>query len=505
MTARHWAAALGALLLLVALGTGGGSASASSGTAPTYATYQAPGAMGSNAYEPSIGVNYKTGAVLLQSGLETEKVTFDAAGAATWTDITPQSSSLVSLDPILATDNTNGRVFVSQLTGFDSLSSYSDDDGATWQPSQGGGIPSGVDHQSIGSGPYPADSLIKGLTSYPNAVYYCSQEAATAFCARSDNGGATFGPGIPIYTIADCGGLHGHVRVGPDGTVYVPNKSCDGKQGVAVSRDAGLTWSLHLVPGSTANPYIIDPSMAAGRDNTAYLGFVGAKGQPAVSVTRDHGQTFSEPVFVGEPLGVENATFPEVIAGDGDRAAFAFLGTTTPGNAQSPAFGVSGGEYTGAEYHLYVATTTDRGAHWTTVDATGADPVQRGRVCNSGTTCTSSDRNLADFMDIQVDKEGRVLVGWPDGCIRACVTSTAVKDNTLSAKGSISRQVSGPLLFASSASAPVARPVGQPGKPTSRPASGGGLAATGASEDVALLGLLLLAAGLARNRRRQTA
>ena len=67
------------------------------------------------------------------------------------------------------------------------------------------------------------------------AVYYCSQDIADASCAVSRDGGATYGPAVPMYSLLDCGGLHGHAKVAPDGTVYVPNKGCGGNQGVAVS------------------------------------------------------------------------------------------------------------------------------------------------------------------------------------------------------------------------------------------------------------------------------
>ena len=62
--------------------------------------------------------------------------------------------SLTSFDPILYTDQSLGRTYVSQLlpTTF-SLMAYTDDDGATWHPSQGAGIASGVDHQTVGGGP----------------------------------------------------------------------------------------------------------------------------------------------------------------------------------------------------------------------------------------------------------------------------------------------------------------------------------------------------------------
>ena len=64
-----------------------------------------------------------------------------------------------------------------------------------------------------------------------------SQDIADANCAASRDGGTTFGPAVPMYSLLDCGGLHGHIKVAPDGTVYVPNSSCTsgsgGSQGIA--------------------------------------------------------------------------------------------------------------------------------------------------------------------------------------------------------------------------------------------------------------------------------
>ena len=127
----------------------------------------------------------------------------------------------------------------------------------------------------------------------------------------------------------------------------------------------------------------------------------------------------------------------------------AFLGTKTEGNAQNEFFGMDDAHtrYVGADYHLYIATTLDRGKTWQTVDVTGADPVQRGRVCLRGTACGSKDRNLLDFMGIQVDRDGRVLVGWADGCVLACVTSDLVAANTYTEQGTVTRQTTGPRLF----------------------------------------------------------
>jgi len=204
---------------------------------------------------------------------------------------------------------------------------------------------------------------------------------------------------------------------------------------VVVSANNGLTWAVRKVPGSTAGSN--DPSVGLAADGTAYFGFVGADGHPKAAVSHDRGVTWSAPKDVGAPFGIQNAAFPAVVAGDSDRAAVAFLGTPTGGNGTG-----SDASFLGV-WHLYVATTTDGGATWTTVNATPGDPVQRGSICLQGTGCGSS-RNLLDFMDIGVDAEGRVLVGFADGCVGGCVSGPP---NSNTAIGAIARQSGGPRLF----------------------------------------------------------
>jgi hypothetical protein len=48
-------------------------------------------------------------------------------------------------------------------------------------------------------------------------------------------------------------------------------------------------------------------------------------------------------------------------------------------------------------------------------------------------------------MDVQIDKQGRVLVGYADGCTDACVTGGAQNYDALA---TIGRQSGGPSLFA---------------------------------------------------------
>jgi hypothetical protein len=194
----------------------------------------------------------------------------------------------------------------------------------------------------------PVHPSANPTSTYPNAVYYCSQDIATAFCAASRDGGVTFGAGVPTYSLLDCGGLHGHVKVAPDGTAYLPNRSCGATAAVAVSTDNGTSWSVRNVPGTSASD--ADPSVGVGANGTVYFGSVGSDGEPAVAVSTDQGRTWTNSQHVGAELGIKNAVFPTVVAGDDDRAAFAYLGTTTDGNYQDI------DNFHGV-WHLYVSTT----------------------------------------------------------------------------------------------------------------------------------------------------
>ena len=415
--------------------------------------------------EPSIGVDWATRRAFFQAGNHTLRVTFDDSlnpATAFWED-KRSPFARVSLDPIGFVDDGHfggpNRVFTSQLNGVTSELSFSDSDGDLWLPTQGSGQPAGVDHQTVGGGPYAAPVPLTA-TSYPHAIYYCSQDLVTAFCSRSDDGGLTFGPGVPIYTFAHvngvdvpiapgtCSGLHGHVRVSPDGTVYVPNVRCFDAQsvsrpGVAVSQDNGLSWAVRTVPDGKSISPGSDPSVAAGMNNTIYFGYVNSDGHAKIATSQDRGIHWSKSQDAGTPFGIQNAEFAEVIAGDDNRAAFGFLGTPLAGDTQS-------GDFQGV-WHLYVAFTYNTGRTWTTVDATPSDPVQRGCIWNQGGS--NPCRNLLDFNDITVDKFGRVLVGYADGCTGSCVTdptqnATTGPASAQDALATIARQVGGLGLFA---------------------------------------------------------
>jgi len=451
-----------------------------SAAAPQQATYKLH-AVGASSGEPTIGWDPKAGVALYQSGLKTMRMRWDAKGRLTSENVASDLTSQETFDPIVFTDPQTHRTFVSQLYLACSFLAFTDDAGESWTPSEGCGPGALLDHQTVGGGPYRREAAppTAGLTGYPNAVYYCAQSSYHGTCARSDDGGLTFGPGVPAYNTpanasddpygGACSAIHGHVRVAPDGVVYLPNKGCGGTPtagnltnseffgggpAVSVSEDNGVTWTVRRVPGGH-NPEESDPSVSFDEDSTVYFGWqdgiapseteYSKVSQAKIAVSRDHGRTWTKPYDVSSALGLKNVMFPEVIAGDRGRAAFAFLGTKSVGDDQRRGFK--------GTWHLYVATTTDGGKSWKTVDATPHNVVQRGCIWMQGLSNKTlqdaekcGQRNLLDFNDITIDSQGRVLVAFADGCVGRCEHDDTVGSS--GAKGYVVRQTYGPLLRA---------------------------------------------------------
>jgi hypothetical protein len=408
--------------------------------------------MGRGAGEPSVGSDWKTGVANIQSDLETLFVTFNdscpANGASSsWVNRRAPTSQFVDSDPIGFTDRDTGRVFAGELTLLSPQTvkiSHTDDDGVTWVPDQSGGIASAVDHETIGGGVYHAPIPTGVSPLYPNAVYYCSQDIATALCSRSDDGGAHYGPSVPIYNLTACGGLHGHVKVSPkDGTVYVPNRDCAGQSAAVVSQDNGITWSVRpvqsaAVPNTSASD---DPAIGIDSNGRVYFAFANNGTAAAVATSDDFGVTWHNIFNVSSVFGLKNIAFPAAVAGSAGRAAVAFYGSTT-GVGDSNL-----GDFTGI-WHLYVAHTFNGGATWTTSDLTPTLPMQRGGLLRGGDAYIT--RNLLDFFDVTIDRDGRVLVGYVNGCSggNCAQAQPTAHGNTYSATASIARQSSGRRMLA---------------------------------------------------------
>ena len=463
----------------------------SSSQGPSAATVEY---MGNDAGEPSIGVNFNSaqdtvkGITAFQSDLQTVFVKFDdtcpANGAsASWYSSQAPTSQVANQDPIGFVDRITGRVFAGQLTLLSPTCkfSFTDTDGKDPLGNPGpqgwvaetGPLGSGIDHQTVGGGPYHAPLPPTKPVGYAHAVYYASQDLVAAFALRSDDGGGVFGPVYPMWT-TQCVGLHGHIKVTPNtpatvangkvGTAFVPNNSCGGKGAVVVSETNGVTWAIRQVPQTTANPNFQDPAVTIDDNGRLFFGMssyiapgplTGDGGsQMVVATSDDNGLTWQQVFDVSTALGLKNILYPAAIAGTGGRAAISFFGATIGGDPTVP-------DYAGV-WHLYVAHTFDGGATWTTTDATPNDPIQRGPIWAHGAADIS--RNLLDFYDMTMDKEGRVQVGFPDGCVDGhCVqAANTASGNAYTDRTTIARQSSGRRLIAAKDPLVATEPPGMP-------------------------------------------
>src|SRR4051795_7814772 len=192
--------------------------------------------------EPSIGVNWNTGAALYQASNSTYKINFDNSTATpgiSWSDVSSPYSQF-NIDPIMATNSATGTTIAGGDTGPCAVMSITHDDGDSWLPTLP--CPFTGDHPTVGIGPASDGSP----TLSDEVAYFCQQQVVDE-CSHSIDGGQTWSPGVTDPNLT-CLSLHGHVKISPDGTAYVPSSNCidaDGNPtvGAFMTTDNGLTWS----------------------------------------------------------------------------------------------------------------------------------------------------------------------------------------------------------------------------------------------------------------------
>ena len=389
--------------------------------------------------EPSIGVDWQTDEVMFQSGGNTLRFT---PSTGDWSDATPPTYTNFNLDPILATDPTTGLTLAGGDDGTCSILAVSHDDGQTWNPS----LPCTlvVDHPTVGIGPVVGTSP----QSSQRVVYYCQQYPVAEECTTSRDAGLTWLPAVPVT--GGCAGLFGHVKVGTDGTAYLPVRACaDTKTllfsvGGAVSADNGQHWNSFRIPNAIPPGRGFDPSIAVTPDHKVFESWARYPDfKPVVAWSRNRGKTWSKPVNIAKhaPYPIFATTFPEAVAGDNGRVAVAYLGADRKGVAGVTPFDDG---YVGAWY-LYVSATYDGGKTWTTTRVQDT-PVQLGPICDNGTQCLSG-RNLLDFMDAAVTRDGHVIIGYAEGCLNGCSADVTQAPKSTHAWGVIAIQSTGPTLF----------------------------------------------------------
>ncbi len=384
--------------------------------------------LGSRGAEPNIGVTSEGGIFI--TAYDSTMRSMD--GGKTWEEVydfqlapNAPADPLSTSDPMLWVDPVTDRIFTNHMFPALACSSniISDDNGETWTHfpmSCGLGAP--YDHQKImtAKSRQPAP-----MPAYENVVYECYNKLLSTNCAVSYDGGIHY----QYETIAadndNCGGINGHPAAAPDGTVYVPLGLNCGVPHVAVTEDNGLTWSVKSFgeavkadhgenqgnkPTPSWQTLDVDPEITVTPDGTAYYYTRGGDQTGYMFRSKDKFATVDGPFKVSPP-DVKSVVFAAMMSGADGNVAIAYLGTRDYDGY--PSAGTPN-----ATWHLFLSTSFDAaGATPTflTQQVTPpADPVQIGCVWleGGGNAC----RNLLDFIDGVVDKDGRVHIAFTDGC-----------------------------------------------------------------------------------------
>jgi hypothetical protein len=229
---------------------------------------------------------------------------------------------------------------------------------------------------------------------------------------------------------------------------------------VIVSKDNGFSWFERSMGTDAGTPYPRKNSeVSADTASNAYHVWTGADEGVYMSRSIDSGETWEQESIRISPAGVISTVFPQTDAGDPGRIAITYLGsenTEMIGEANidgSPWDGNAHYAPNNATYHLYITyslNALDENPTFHTQRVTD-DPVQVGSICLNSGDCRDiggSNRNLLDFNDLHIDREGRVYVAFADGCTGDCAANeNATAEDSRDGRGSVYYLASGPSLL----------------------------------------------------------
>ncbi len=316
-------------------------------------------------------------------------------------------------------DADTGRLFMmQQQTGwFCSTLSISDDGGATWLTNPlGCGHPVGPQYSGIVWTSRPA---ILPTVGYPNLVHVCTSRIVDSACATSLDGGLSFGPLRPVFSGYDrgnsdpgiagvpglCGFPPGEAVAGPSGLLLIAHSACQTPE-VAMSRDDGLTWTLHRVaPDHRVARAAGHMAVAIDEAGTPYVAWIDEANEVWMVAGSDGGQRWGPP-FPLLPPGWPQGTHVSLAAGAEGRLAVALQATMEP--LSPPSRGVHGRDWHGFVIMVLNATTDPM---LTAIPVTSKMTPLLGDRC-----ATSCGDGVPGFTDVLIDAAGRPWASFAYDC-----------------------------------------------------------------------------------------
>lgn len=401
--------------------------------------------------EPNIGITSK-GNVYATAF---QQVVTSKDTGKTWTKVANAVQSPTSLDPMLWVDPVTDRIYSEQLYVGCNYLSFSDDEGATWVSNPASCGTPGIDHQKVASGPYAGPlTPLGGNPAAKHEVSFCYNKIGGTFCAISLDGGITYQfdnlvdtspTAQAVATGFSCGGINGHQRYAPDGTLYVPYGLNCGVAFVGVSKDGGASWT----PVNLKQPNLeIDPAMTVTPDGTAYYMYRSDDERMYLMRSHDQFATHDGP-FLITPANVNGTVFAGITSGSDGRIAYVYLGHEGAFDPKHQIDPSTAPDKT--RWNLYIGMSLDAGAAQPTFVTQRVtpleDPVQIGCVWlgGGGVPC----RNLLDFIDMHTGPDGRFWVAYTDGCTsKECKAPDAQPTDSRDRNLSIAYLADGPSLYA---------------------------------------------------------
>jgi BNR repeat-like domain len=487
-------------------------------------------------------------------------VVYVSADGVHWTQTAgnPAGQVVPSIDVDIVATRT-GRLIATELdfSGPSNITSYSDDGGATWTQSTLRGVPgTNGTHYADQDRPWLAVGPDDATTGQPRVYMLFHNLASGAathnmYVSTSTDGGASFGPPIPItlpgsqawldLQCADSGGPSNLVVNQKTGQVYAvfgTRSSAAGGCGASVTGSFEInvvaatrvwvatatpdgatqpTWTQSMAVDDNATGQIVGMQLAPGALDSAGNIYVAYPESPnaypdygGASIRYVHApadlSSWSQPVTVA-PSGGAGHLLPHLVAGAPGQIDFAYFTGVAQSGDKHPLWYMTAAQTldgNSATPHIVEHRLSDIATYqWTASEmmgACGSGPtagVQNGFQCNRST----------DVWGIALDNQCHLVVSWPvqhtGGGSTPDVARTQGTYVAVQSGGSTVCAAAAPAVSPAAApSTPSAAPSGQAPAVTTSPAVNlpNTTAAAGAA-GAAGIAVLLVATGL-RTRRR---
>lgn len=189
---------------------------------------------------------------------------------------------------------------------------------------------------------------------------------------------------------------------------------------VARSTNMGQSWTTHLVFSGTVNVALdnVFPTLAVDPTNGMLYSAWSNAHQVSFATSSDQADTWTTPTVVNiSPANTAVLPWLAAYAGGVD---LVYYGTTS-----------SSKDDTGAVWNVYMAQTTDNGAHFTQSLVT-AHPNHVGVICTDGPPCSSGTRNLLDLFQVAIDPlNGKAAIIYTDDTLTTTSTGSPLPQVSL--------------------------------------------------------------------------